>query len=339
MTPHIDQLDETFSAHESLTPDADTVLARSHAIARSLKRRQWAVRATGTAVVTAGVVAGAIAIPGALHTNSSNTAVIKTASSGDPTAVSSPTAAPQSSAVDATQDFAAYFNAGYDYNDAQQLAQLWNQVGPKYIGKVKAEAGAKLLAGQTLPIPPSGTPATPQDLAEQAFFNAGYDSQDAETLAQMWHETNISQVKVEAGQKLEAGQPLPIQPSSPVNTTITTPESPVDAKNAALAQAFFDAGYTYSDAAQLAQTWNLKETYQAKVEGGQKIENGQTLPIPPSGTPASADQRAMDAYFAAGYDYTDAQRLGQIWNVSDLGQVKVDAGQKLENGETLPIAP
>ncbi|HEX3706950.1 MAG TPA: hypothetical protein VHV76_10000 [Mycobacteriales bacterium] len=332
MNPDLDQLNETFAAHESLAPDADAVLARSHEIARNLKRRQWAVRATGGAVLGAGLIVGGVAIPRALH-HSDNAAVIETANDagGAPTTPSSPSTL----AVTTDDAYTAFFDAGYTYADAQQLAQVWHESGPDAVSNAKAEAGAKLLKGLTLPVSPSGTPATPQDLAMQAFFNAGYDYNDAVALGQKWHETDIGQIKVEAGQKLENGETLPVAPSGGSDATATT----TDTKDAAAAQAFFDAGYTYDDAVQLAQTWNLKETFQAKVEGGQKLEQGKPLPISPSGTPASADVRAMDAYFAAGYDYSDAKQLAQAWHESDLGQVKVEAGQKLENGETLPVAP
>jgi hypothetical protein len=268
MTPHLDQLDETFAAHEPLAPDADSVLAKSHEIARNLKRRQWAVRVTGGGALAAGLIAGGLTIPHALQHPGHNAQVIQEESGGgapDPALVSS---------YSPDREFEAYFNAGYTYDDAVRLGRLWNQVGDQYTGKVKAEAGAELLAGQTLPIPPSGTPATPQELAMQAFWNAGYDYTDAQTLGQMWHETDLSQVKVEAGQKLEDGETLPIQPSTP-----KTPDSP--AADSAV-NAFFNAGYTYDDAVQLSKVWHTTDAYQAKVMGGNKLENGETLPIQPS---------------------------------------------------------
>ncbi|HVW80479.1 MAG TPA: hypothetical protein VHB69_06025 [Mycobacteriales bacterium] len=328
MNPDLRQLDEVFATHEVLAPDADEVLARSHEIARNLKRRQWAVRATGSGVLAAGLIAGGIAIPHALHSSSHNVVLQESSGGGSPK-----DATPASPVVSSDDPLTAYFDAGYTYADAQQLAQLWHESGPDAIGNVKTEAGQKLIQGETLPIPPSGTPATPQDLAEQAFFNAGYDYQDAQQLAQLWHETDIAQVKAEAGQKLENGQQLPIQPSG---TSVTAGSADDAAVNA-----FFGAGYTYDDAVQLSQTWHTADPYHAKIEGGQKLEAGQTLPIPPSGTPSAAytDQKARDAFFAAGYDYNDAVRLGRIWHQSDTDQIKAEAGQKLENGQTLPIQP
>jgi hypothetical protein len=332
MNPDLHQLDETFSAHEVLAPDADSVLAKSHEIARHLKRRQWAVRATGSGVLAAGLIAGGLVIPHALQ-HSSHNAVLQ---EGSDTGVASPKDATPTPTVASSADdpLTAFFNAGYTYADAQQLAQLWHESsGPDAIGNVKTEAGQKLIKGQTLPIPPSGTPASPQDIALQAFWNAGYDYTDAQTLATMWHETDLLQVKTEAGTKLESGQTLPIQPSGGVGLM------PVDNAETDAVNAFFAAGYTYGDAVQLAQTWNTADPYHAKIEGGQKLEQGQTLPIPPSGTPASDTQNAIAAFFAAGYDYADAQELATMWHETDTNQVKAEAGQKLENGQSLPIAP
>ena len=47
----------------------------------------------------------------------------------------------------------------------------------------------------------------------------------------------------------------------------------------------------------------------------------------------------VNAFFAAGYTYDDAVTLSKMWSISDTYQVKVDAGQKLLAGQTLPIKP
>ncbi len=108
----------------------------------------------------------------------------------------------------------AYFNAGYTYDDAVQLAKLWNM--PNDAAAVKAAAGKKLLAGQPLPIKPSGTPvSTPsaQETADvNAFFNAGYTYNDAVQLATLWKLPDPYHAKITGGQKLLAGQTLPIKP-------------------------------------------------------------------------------------------------------------------------------
>ena len=160
-----------------------------------------------------------------------------------------------------------------------QLAALWHETDPY---QAKADAGLKLLQGEPLPVLPSGTPETPQEKAQGAFFADGYDYNDAVTLGTLWHETDIGQIKAEAGQKLLDGQALPIQPSTPIASTGPDVSSP---------------------------------------------------------TPMSSQDAALAAYFAAGYDYNAAITLGALWHETDLLQIKAEAGQKLLDGQTLPIAP
>jgi hypothetical protein len=269
MNEDTDQLSATFAAHEHLAPDAGVVLAKANRIARSYRRRRWAVRATGASVVGAGLVAGGIALPGRVGGAASTEAVSSSqfASGGDPTPTPTPT-------YTQDQEFNAYFAAGYDYDNAVELAQLWNDTSN--IGAVKADAGLKLLEGQTLPVQPDGPVESQADQARAAFFAAGYDYNDAVTLGNLWHETDITQVKADAGQKLLDGQTLPIQPSGPtvVNTTSGT-----QADRARTA--FFAAGYTYDDAVTLGNLWHESDTFQVKADAGQKLLDGGKLPIAP----------------------------------------------------------
>jgi hypothetical protein len=175
-------------------------------------------------------------------------------------------------------DVNAFFNAGYTYDDAVRLAQLWKTADPYH---AKIQAGAKLLAGQALPFAPNpsaaasaSAPAAQSSADLQAYFNAGYDSNDAVQLAKLWNISDLSQVKIDAGAKLLAGQPLPIPPSG-----TPAPSASVAAQNAL--NAYFNAGYTYNDAVRLAQLWNSTDVYQTKIDAGNKLLAGQTLPIAP----------------------------------------------------------
>jgi hypothetical protein len=112
----------------------------------------------------------------------------------------------------------AYFSAGYGYTDATKLANLWNS--HESIGDVKAEAGRRLLAGETLPMAPDpdapvvGTePGDPQDGARlAAYFAAGYDYNDAVKLAKLWKSADPYEAKIAGGKKLLAGETLPFRP-------------------------------------------------------------------------------------------------------------------------------
>jgi hypothetical protein len=174
------------------------------------------------------------------------------------------------------RDLEAYDNAGYGYGDAVQLAKIWHAGAG--VGFVKAEAGRRLLAGEALPIPPhpdSSDPATPStgpdDVALSAFFDAGYTADDAARLARLWKLAEPSDAKIAAGKKLEADRRLPFPPAAANLRT---------ARDEAAKQRFWDAGYDSKDAEKLSRLWHVSVS-QAKVEGGQKLLAGETLPIRP----------------------------------------------------------
>jgi hypothetical protein len=155
---------------------------------------------------------------------------------------------------------------------------LWNGSDTD---SVKAAAGLKLLQGVALPVLPSGTPATPQEKALTAYFDAGYDYNDAVTLGTLWHETDLAQVKTEAGQKLLDGQSLPVASHSPVAPSSAPAASNTDSTGSAALDAYFAAGYDYNAAVTLGTMWHETDILQIKTEAGQKLLDGQTLPIAP----------------------------------------------------------
>jgi hypothetical protein len=276
VTDHGEQLREAFETHEILAPDPAAVYARVQELSRVYRRRRRGVQAAGTAVLGAGLIAGAIQLPSVLAAPAGGAGVA--APAGAPTSPV-PSVAASYSQVDLDKDWAAYFAAGYGYDDAVRLAALWHT--EQNIGLVKAEAGRRLLAGETLPIAPHPSPsisaapdpaASADAAAVQAFFDAGYVWDDAVKLAALWKLSDPSDAKVAAGKKLEAGQKLPIAPK---------PANVAAAKESAAVNKFFAAGYTYDDAVKLATLWKLKDAYAAKVAGGEKLLAGQTLPIKP----------------------------------------------------------
>lgn len=117
---------------------------------------------------------------------------------------------PSESDAPATGSDAAFFNAGYTYDDAVRLAELWKLSDA---ADAKTVAARKLEANQPLPFPPraAGVRAPREEAALQKFWDAGYDSRDAEKLGALWH-VSVDQAKIEAGQKLLAGERLPIRP-------------------------------------------------------------------------------------------------------------------------------
>lgn len=336
MNQHEDQLSEAFQAHENLSPDPAAVYARVQELSKGYVWRRRGVQVAGGAVLGAGLIAGSFAVPGLLHQSGSGTVNVSSAgvpAAAAPVLATKPTPAPTPTLTEQEKDWAAYFGAGYTYDDAVRLAKLWHK---KDIGLVKAEAGHKLRAHQALPFAPDPKNVAAAKLAAQmdAFWAAGYDYDDAVKLGKLWHISDLSKVKAEAGKKLLAGQTLPIK-ATPGDNNPAPDQAPVDA--------FFKAGYDYNDAVQLAKLWKLANPYAAKVAAGEKLLAGQTLPIQPTpgdnGPTASPESAALDAYFKAGYDWDDAVQLAKLWKLADPSDAKVAAGKKLIAGQTLPIKP
>ena len=277
MTQHADRLREAFQTHENETPDPAVVYARVEELARKHRWRRRGAQAAGGAVLSAGLIAGIANLPSVLPGGPQPAAPavgFEAAAPATPTAT--PSSTPSASEQELLDRYGAYFRAGYSYNEAVELARLW-QMTPKDIGAVKAEAGRRLLAGETLPVQPAADPTEDPDDEERskqisAFFNTGYDYDDAVKLAKLWKLKDPYEAKAVAGQKLLDGKKLPIRPD---------PELAEEGRiNQAIA-AFFDAGYDYDDAVKLAKLWKLDSPGDAKALAGKKLLTGQKLPFKP----------------------------------------------------------
>jgi hypothetical protein len=268
---HGAELREAFETHEHLAPDPAAVYARVQELARTYQRRRRGAQAAGGAVLGVGLIAGAINLPGLLPARPYDTVAVGAApASAVPAPALSASTSPSEEELQKRWD--AYFAAGYDYEDALRLAKIWNSKDE--VGAVKAEAGRRLLAGETLPVKPD--PANVADAKEtarvDAFFAAGYGYDDAVELAKLWKKSDAYAAKVEAGKRLLAGDTLPIKPSG---------EDAVPVTEAVQVEAFHRAGYDYADAVKLADLWKMADAYEAKVEAGKKLLAGDRLPIRP----------------------------------------------------------
>lgn len=206
-----DQLREAFETHENLGPDPAAVYARVQELARGYKWRRRGAQAAGGAVLSAGLIAGVVNLPSLIPGSAAQgTVAVQVGAPG----AASPSPTPSLSDSDLQTDWNAYFSAGYGYDDAVKLAQLWSMPGDD-IGSVKAEAGRRLLAGETLPLQPgpetTGAPSG-EERDVDAFFSAGYTYDDAVTLSNLWHTEDPYHAKIEGGKRLLAGQTLPIRP-------------------------------------------------------------------------------------------------------------------------------
>jgi len=162
------------------------------------------------------------------------------------------------------KDWDAFFAAGYDYDDAVQLAKIWKSKAD--IGTIKAQAGAMLLAGQTLPVTPDpANVATGKENAEvDAFFNAGYTTEDAVTLAGIWKTKDVYSAKIEGGVKVLAGEKLPIAPD-PAN--VQSAKEATEVKKTRIDQTKDAAGNpeTFPDGKPYG--YGIQEGFEAKTVG------------------------------------------------------------------------
>ncbi|MGK5682658.1 hypothetical protein [Actinoplanes sp. URMC 104] len=272
--PHHDQLREAFETHEHNTPDPAAVYARVQELSQKYKRRRRGAQIAAGGVLGAGLIAGGINLPAFLPASNS-TATPAAVQPAGPLPSATPSADPVALLE---QRVDAYYDAGYGYDDAGRLAKLWKLSDDDRVA-VKAEAGRRLLLGETLPIKPQpDAPAVEETISPtdqkryDAFFGAGYTWTEAEKLARIWHLSDPSKAKLEAGKRILAREELPVKPK---------PANVKEALESKRADAFFNAGYDVSDAVKLADLWNLKDAWGAKVEGGKRILAGESLPIQP----------------------------------------------------------
>lgn len=131
------------------------------------------------------------------------------------------------------------------------------------------------------PLTDSGAAAPDTSFTQEqsdAFWDAGYYMEDADALATLW-DTDILEAKSRASQLLLDGKPVPVAPGSSLDLSDPSTISMLEL------EAYDDAGYTAEDGAALATLWHM-DVGEAKIDAGRLLRDGQTLPIPPSGTPA-----------------------------------------------------
>ena len=215
MTQHERQLREAFQSHEHMTPDPAEVYARVQELSRTYRMRRRGAQIAGASVLGAGLIAGGLVVPGMFGNQGDpgTSAGFPVAASSAPLVPSSAPASPPASPEPTYSevDLQRYWNSGYGLDQAETLAKLWRMTD---LTAVKAEAGRRLRAGLKLPVKPytGSTPVTAEEKQVQAFFNAGYTTGDAATLARLWKKATPYDAKVEGGKRLLAGRTLPIRP-------------------------------------------------------------------------------------------------------------------------------
>lgn len=116
----------------------------------------------------------------------------------------------------------------------------------------------------------TGKPGNGLSKELQAFFKAGYSYDDAVLLARFWGQrTTPDDAKTRAGDKLLHHIALPTKPGQ---TAWTVGDD-------VAVQAYFDNGYDYADAQELAKLWKSASPADAKATAGHKLLAGLALPL------------------------------------------------------------
>jgi hypothetical protein len=105
--------------------------------------------------------------------------------------------------------YEAFWAAEYSGEDLIELQALWSLDETE----TKSRAGQMILDGEQLPFEP-GTYTTPELPADEqaaiaAFLDAGYTSEDVDTLSALW-DTEFVETKARAGQMVLDGEELPL---------------------------------------------------------------------------------------------------------------------------------
>ena len=112
----------------------------------------------------------------------------------------------------------------------------------------------------------------------EAFWGAGYTAENVDELGARLR-LGRPEVPQRAGQLILDGQPVPLPAGG------AEPTEPTAVLTDAQFQAYWDAGYTAEDIEAIGAIWH-SEFVETKARVGQMILDGQTPPVPPSGTPA-----------------------------------------------------
>ena len=107
----------------------------------------------------------------------------------------------------------------------------------------------------------------------EAFWGAGFTSEDLAALNELWR-TDSLETKARAGQLLVDGESVPVVPGSSDPDEKPTREFTPEEQ-----RAFGEAGYTVADAEQLAELWQT-DVAEAKAVAGEMLLDGRTPPVP-----------------------------------------------------------
>ncbi|KSW21454.1 hypothetical protein [Cellulomonas sp. B6] len=147
-----------------------------------------------------------------------------------------------------------------------------------------------------------------------------------------------------------AGAAAAADPYSPVARAVETAAQAVGIQWSAMPEGYTReqhdavwAAYEVEDVERLSALWQT-DPIETKARAGQMLLDGEVPPVAPrTGATAptpdpSAEEAALEAYWASGYTTQDAEALSDLWHV-ELTEAKARAGQLLVEGQPVPVAP
>lgn len=161
------------------------------------------------------------------------------------------------------------------------LMSACNQVVPVAAHRPSVQVASNMTTGNW---------AYDQQAGINAFLNAQYNYCDAKMLAAYWKKP-IAETKASAGDKILMGERQRVDDSlvlaraqaqtsgTPSCGSAPTPQisqnPPISTQDRGLIKAFKNSRYTYKDAAALARYWDKSSPWEAKLEMGRLIMQGQ----------------------------------------------------------------
>jgi hypothetical protein len=106
----------------------------------------------------------------------------------------------------------------------------------------------------------------------EAFWGAEYTANDIDALTELW-QVDSTGAKARAGQMILDGETVPVAPGTTQDATEESTMSP-EAQDA-----YREAGYTWEDAEQLAELWQV-DVLEAKGRAGEMLLDGEKPPLP-----------------------------------------------------------
>ncbi|MEM8923904.1 MAG: hypothetical protein AAGD35_10420 [Actinomycetota bacterium] len=222
----------------------------------------------------------------------------------------------------------AYWNAGYNGDQLDVLAEFWDVS----VVKAKTKAGLFVLEGQR----PVVDEILYQLAPYAAFWDAGYTGAQLDALAGFWGVDQLDAKAKAGGYVLYGDRSVVDEVLASLagdNPSEETPTEGPTADEIAAYEAYWNAGYTFNQLRYLADLWDV-EQLDAKAKAGAYILNGEAGIVDGAlegfNGPRYSTEEAYAAFWDAGYRYEELRYLAEYWDLGEF-KAKAKAGKKVLN--------